>query len=675
MKRLIIVTIAIIVIITYLVIRLIIEAANLNPCKGKKLIEQGSCVSKCSELNPYIDGRTCVPNCPVTKPFIDGEYCVERCPLDKPFLKNGVECVSSCLPGIAKFNVCSSGECDTKYTDQVTGECSDIITEGKYALGKFLVAECPDKFYNTSRECDSIGNKKWSSVAVSKDGKQIYAAYKDDVTGKYNMYIIRNKEWKVSPDIKDEDYIGDIKISNNIVIYRNSNNSNSFNTYKISEDYGITFNQLSFQSKDVDLDYNGLYIIYIGTDTQYGSNIYIYNLFTKQIDHTIDSDTLVALYQQKLNQIENEESVPGNFVDSKTPGISISWVQSKPHLHSVLIKFRTLGYNRAVKCRIGQLSNDNSYRIMIATKNMIMTTKLDFTDVQYLTFGPKDFYQFVYDKMGYMYDFAVGFRTGSGLSGNIATDDDIKRWTDNIFPSRDGYANQIKQFYEDRKLNLGFAWGSIRDIKVSNDMSRVYVDHIFNADLYFRLFASCSNAELGKGRRDNFYCCLCNREGQEYKDNFDEGDIYVTMMKDYDNALSRVYTRPDLLRKYISVIYAFDTRGQVKKTETETHLFTETYENLSLSTTYKGNNVGVFNTTKSPLINLSLNGNSLKIVPFTSFTNSSEVGWETTKTYNFNNIYTSKHKVSNLDGKYIIASVDNGPLFYSENFGVSWIKI
>ena len=89
MKRLLIVTIAIVVIITYLVIRLIIEAkASLNPCKGKNLIEQGSCVAKCSEIRPYIDGRTCVPNCPVNKPFIDGQYCVDRCPIDKPFLKN-----------------------------------------------------------------------------------------------------------------------------------------------------------------------------------------------------------------------------------------------------------------------------------------------------------------------------------------------------------------------------------------------------------------------------------------------------------------------------------------------------------------------------------------------------------------------------------------------------------
>ena len=81
-----------------------------------------------------------------------------------------------------------------------------------------MVSKCPDEFYNELRECNSIGNKKWSSVAVSKDGIYIYAAYKDDTTGKYNMYIIKNKSWKVIPDIKNQDYIEDIKISTLLVL-------------------------------------------------------------------------------------------------------------------------------------------------------------------------------------------------------------------------------------------------------------------------------------------------------------------------------------------------------------------------------------------------------------------------------------------------------------------------
>lgn len=637
MKNKLFITISIVIILLYLIIRLIKSQSDTDPCKNKIFLENNKCVSSCSEKNPYISGNNCVNSCPIDKPFYNNNYCSSSCPRDKPFKKNN-ECVSSCLPGISVFNECTTGECPTKYTDTITGECTDVIPEGKFALGNNIIQRCPNNFYNELRECDTIGNFMWNSLAVSSDGKYIYASYKNTETGKYDMYIINDKKWSKNPTIKDEEYIDNIKVSNNIVIYKSTNNLDE-NTYKISLDNGSTFNLLNIDNetifKDVEISYDNKYIIAISALPllQISSNDIIkYNILSSEINRYSSRNLIYHL----VNNIINKNNA---LIDK--------WFNNKDNTHEWALSLYRDSYINAianselvskssvVKCKIGVVNNN--YKFLIATKNFIFISDENGNFEKILSFGPKDYRQYIYDRFSWIYNFILNDYGNKNVN--------LRNFL-GYYPTRNGFSSSIQAEIPETD-NFGIAFGFIEDIQTSNDFSKIYVVHNFNSHIYFNLFTECANTNS-----NNF----CNRDS-----------IALSNINNYlvNSINSNFYQNK--IKKYISLIEPIDSGGNYKdNTLTYNHIYTETIEKIKVSTNLQGDNIAAISTSISPLVSINKVGYNLNFNPYKEW----KLNFE-----KFNNINISKSSSNSIDGKYIIASVNLGPLYYSEDFGISWIKI
>jgi hypothetical protein len=127
------------------------------------------------------------------------------------------------------------------------------------------------------------------------------------------------------------------------------------------------------------------------------------------------------------------------------------------------------------------------------------------------------------------------------------------------------------------------------------------------------------------------------------------------------------YDLSNKIKKYITLIEPVDSAGNYRKnTNVYNHVYTEVQEKINIETTYQGENIAVIETSKSPLVSINKVGYNLNFVPYKNFNSDFE---------RFNNISISKSSSKDIDGKYIIASIYMGSLYYSENFGLSWIKI